>query len=74
MIIKVSIPESTIKSFEGKNGDVYYKLSLAKSYKNRNDEWVNSDVFLTKAAYDALITNDKDTVYKFASKNNLETV
>lgn len=74
MIIKVSVPESTLKSFEGKNGDIYYKISLAKAYKNKNDEWVNSDVFLSKAAYDAIKENDKDTVFKFSGKNNLETI
>lgn len=74
MIIKVSVPESTLKEFTGKNGEVYYKVSLSKAYKNRNDEWVNNDVFLTKQAYDAMKDNDKEVVYKFAGKSNMETV
>lgn len=74
MIIKVSIPESSIKSFTGKNGETYYKCSLAKAYKNKNGEWVNSDVFLTKIAYDAMLANDKETIYTFSGKNNLETL
>lgn len=74
MIIKVSVPESTLKEFTGKNGDVYYKISLSKAYRNKDDEWVNNDVFLTKAAYDALVSNDKETVYRFSGKSNMETV